>query len=304
MALKITRATDALDVGRLIVVVYGQPGIGKTTLAFSAARPLMLAFDRGTHRAALRGDSVQIEQWSDIADLDRASVAGYETLIVDTAGQALDALAADIMRRSPKLGRGGQLTLQGYGSLKAQFTAWMKHLRTLGVDIVLTAHADEQRMDDTVQERIEMVGSSRNEVYKSADVMARLGIVGGQRTLTMAPTDTSFGKDPAGIGSRAVPSSDAPNGATFLADLIGEIRGRMRERNAAQASAAAVEEEVAASAEPISDETIEAMTKTARELRDSKASAEVQKSFARTAEESGLRWDKDSGGFVRAETAA
>src|SRR5690606_38238567 len=52
MALKITKASDPLTVEQLIVCIYGPPGLGKTTLGFSARKPLLLDFDRGAHRAA------------------------------------------------------------------------------------------------------------------------------------------------------------------------------------------------------------------------------------------------------------
>ena len=43
-------------------LIYGQPGMGKTTLALSAPLPLLLDFDGGVHRvnAAHRVDTVQI----------------------------------------------------------------------------------------------------------------------------------------------------------------------------------------------------------------------------------------------------
>ena len=43
----------------LSALIYGQPGMGKTTLALSAPHPLLLDFDGGIHRvnAALRVDT-------------------------------------------------------------------------------------------------------------------------------------------------------------------------------------------------------------------------------------------------------
>jgi hypothetical protein len=61
MALKITRAADPITVDRLNVTIYAQPGIGKTSLAFTAEAPLLLDFDQGAHRAANRQDSVRVE---------------------------------------------------------------------------------------------------------------------------------------------------------------------------------------------------------------------------------------------------
>lgn len=123
MALKIVKSSDPLKVERLNVVVYAQPGVGKTSIAFTTSNPLLLDFDGGAYRAAHRKDSVQVSAWSDVTGITADDLAPYSTVIVDTAGRALDMLSADIIKRDPKKGRGGVLSLQGYGALKAEFGA-------------------------------------------------------------------------------------------------------------------------------------------------------------------------------------
>src|SRR5690606_9551046 len=87
MALKITRATDPIRVERLNVCLYGQPGAGKTSLAFTASRPLLLDFDQGAHRAAGRKDTVQVHHWGDVAGIAAGDLSEFDTIIVDTAGR-------------------------------------------------------------------------------------------------------------------------------------------------------------------------------------------------------------------------
>lgn len=50
MTLRITRSADPITVERLNVCIYAQPGIGKTSLGFTADAPLLLDFDQGAHR--------------------------------------------------------------------------------------------------------------------------------------------------------------------------------------------------------------------------------------------------------------
>jgi hypothetical protein len=63
MALKIVRSSDPIRVERLNLVIYGPPGVGKSSLAFTADTPLLLDFDQGAHRAANRKDIVRVAQW-------------------------------------------------------------------------------------------------------------------------------------------------------------------------------------------------------------------------------------------------
>lgn len=225
MALRIIRSTDPITVSRLNLCIYAAPGLGKTSISFTADKPLLLDFDRGAHRAANRKDTVQVDRWEDVASITAEDLADFNTVVVDTAGRALDVLTADIIRRNPKAGRGGALTLQGYGTLKAEFVAWLKHLNSLGKDVVLIAHMDEQRNGDEIIERLDVQGGSKGEIYKAADAMGRLSIRDGKRMLNFSPTDSQFGKNPGQLDPLEVPHPErAPE---FLAGVIQQIKDKL-----------------------------------------------------------------------------
>jgi len=242
MPLKITRASDPITVTRLNMVIYGPPGIAKTSLAFTAEAPLLLDFDNGSHRAANRKDVVRVSAWGDVAGMTAEDLAPFNTVVVDTAGRALDALTVDIIRANPKHGRGGALSLQGYGELKSRFGAFLKLLNSFGKDVVLVAHMDEQRNGDDVIERLDVQGGSKGEIYKSADAMGRLVISNGQRRLLFSPTDAAFGKNPGQLPPLDVPHFDKPEFATFLADVIQRTKDRLNAASEDQKVAAAEQE--------------------------------------------------------------
>lgn len=235
MSLKITKSSDPIKVERLNLCLYAPPGIGKTSLAFTSERPLLLDFDQGAHRAANRKDTVRVTSWSDVAEMSAQDLEPYATIVIDTAGRALDQLTADIIRRNPKAGRGGALTLQGYGTLKAEFVAWIKMVNGFGKDVVLIAHMDEQRNGDEIIERLDVQGGSKGEIYKAADAMGRILIRDGKRWLNFSPTDASFGKNPGQLEPLEVPHPDRD--PAFLSKVMQTIKDKLNAMTAEQAEA-------------------------------------------------------------------
>src|SRR4051812_16742096 len=62
--MKLIRATDPIAVKSICVLVYGQPGSRKTSLAQTADLPFTMAFDPGIYRAFGRRDCSQFDQYS------------------------------------------------------------------------------------------------------------------------------------------------------------------------------------------------------------------------------------------------
>lgn len=298
MALKIVKATDLLTVEQLVVCLYAPPGLGKSTIGFSAEKPLLLDFDHGAHRAAGRKDAVLVNAWPEVTEIGADDLAPYETVVVDTAGRALDLLSADIIRRDAKMGRGGALTLQGYGRLKAEFTGWLKHLRTMGKDIVLLAHSSEDKNGDELIERIDMQGASKGEVYKVADAMGRLAMVSGRQwpVLTFNPSDAAFGKNPGQMEPIQVP--DIVTHPTFLADVIQQIKDKLNELTDAQREA---QEWLSGWRERLeSAESAEDYNALVSEAQDAPEQhrTNAKRLLTQAAKKAGYVYDKDQGAFV------
>jgi hypothetical protein len=302
MPLRITKSTDVIEVKNLTACIYAPPGVGKSTLGFTADRPLLLDFDKGSYRAGNRRDTVQVESWNDVTNITAEDLAPYGTLVVDTAGRALDALTAYIIAENPKMGRGGALTLQGFGELKAKFIAWTKMIRGFGLDVVLLSHADEQRNGDELIERLDIQGGSKNEIYKAADVMGRLNIKGGKRTLNFSPTDTSFGKNPAQLPALEVPHF--AKDPSFLAGVLERIKGELNKLSEDQTKAASLLADWKAKIdEAKSAEDFTGLLPKTREA-DPLVRENVQRMFAAAAKAKGLKWDKEASAFAPEQKAA
>jgi hypothetical protein len=225
--MRIIRSTEAIAVAHPVFMIFGQPGIGKSSLGYSTTDPLLLDFDNGAHRAANRRDTLQIGTWADVTELtDHAdALAPYQTIVVDTVGRCEDLMSTDIIAGNPKLGRDGNLSLQGYGALKARFRLWVAQLRTFGKDVVLLAHDKEDGDADTRSVRPDITGGSYAEVMKISDCVGYCYMAGKNRVLDFNPTERWIGKNPAGWAPFTVPP--IAKATTFLADRITEARAAL-----------------------------------------------------------------------------
>lgn len=297
MALKILSAADPITVDRITVALYGDPGVGKTTLAFSADKPLLFDFDNGAHRASNRQDTVRVSAWAEVENVTLDDLAPYNTIIVDTAGRMLDRLAADIISKDAKMGKAGVLSQQGWGRLKTRFVAWLKMLNDSGKDVVLIAHGTEKMDGETVNARLDVQGGSKDEIYKSVDAMGRVYIRNGKRVLNFDPTESAFGKNPAGFGIIEIPS---PVPRDFLASIIADTKAALNAQTEAQREAA---ERLEQWREAI--ELLETADDFNGKLADIKGQPRpIQQLFASAAKAKGLDFDKTAGKYVQAQDEA
>ncbi len=237
MTLKIVKATEPMPVANLVVTIYGAPGLGKTSLASTADKPLLLDFDKGAYRASNRPDVVTVQKWADVEGLSAEDLEAYSTIVLDTAGRALDIMGIDIIEKNPKMGRpSGALSLQGFGELKGRFARWQTFIRSLGKDVILVCHMEEQKQGDDILERIDAQGASKNEIYKSSDAMCRIQVEpNGGRVLNFDPREGGFGKNPAQLPRLNFPHPD--KNPRFLADVLTQIKASINKQTEVQAEA-------------------------------------------------------------------
>lgn len=290
MPLRIIKANEPIVIERLNTCIYAAPGLGKTSLGFTADEPLNLDFDNGVYRACNRKDSVPCASWSAVEEMNADDLRPYKTIVIDTAGRALDKLSADIIDDNPKAGRkDGSLTLQGFGVLKSRFASWLKSVNNFGKDVVLICHMDEQRNGDDVLERLDAQGSSKGEIYKSADAMGRIFVRDKKRYLDFSPREGSFGKNPGQLAELEIPHPD--KNPRFLAETIAAIKAKLNAMTIDQLRAQVVIDEWTDSIDGLA--TVDEFN---RKLSDVKTAPEVARSyFLARAKKLGFVYSKKSG---------
>jgi phage nucleotide-binding protein len=196
------RKANQLNIqSKIKCLIYGQPGIGKTTFAISSPNPLLFDFDNGVHRvnyAHLENvDTVQIESYQNFLDvLDKENLSGYETLVIDTGGKALDYMADYIIKRNSKMGKAnGSLTLQGYGERKAEFSSLVKRISLMNKHIIFVAHRETKTEGDETRFIPQFGGSNYDSLVTELDLVGYMEAHGRERTITFDSTSRNDGKN-------------------------------------------------------------------------------------------------------------
>ena len=85
---KITKANEIKIPETVVGLIYGQPGVGKSSLALSMPKPLLIDTDNGIARvqAEHRCDTVQVESYQDVIDVLQEDLSDYESIVIDTFG--------------------------------------------------------------------------------------------------------------------------------------------------------------------------------------------------------------------------
>jgi phage nucleotide-binding protein len=197
------------------MMIYGQAGMGKTTVALSAPKPLLLDFDNGVKRvnmAHLDGiDIVQVTSWQDVQQVLQEDLSVYQTIVVDTIGKMMDFII------SYKCGT-RQPQIRDWGGINAEFSWLTRTLSSLNKNVVFVAHRDTRKEgDDTV-----FIPALREKSYNS--IVTELDLLGylemrnengvQKRTITFDPTSRNDGKNTCNLpGLMQVPTILDRNGS-------------------------------------------------------------------------------------------
>ena len=214
-------------------LLYGLPGVGKSSLALRTFLPLVLDFEIGLGRAAQAGGvpCVQIRDWGrDMGGFAAADLREYKTVVVDTVGAALTLMLDDISRKNPAWVHGGTPDQRAYGALLKQFERFMAILDAAKVDVVIVAHASEAMSNGVMTQRIKAIGQSGDLVLQKADVIGRLWIENGERRLSFDPQFASIGKNP-GLPELTIPHISGNEQGLILAEFIGDAKRILNSRS-------------------------------------------------------------------------
>lgn len=225
----IRNPNEILDtVKKIRILIAGYPGIGKTSLALSAPKPLHIDVDFGIDRVEprYRKAYIQPKSYDEILeDLKPENVKDFETLVFDTGGKLISLIGLWAMKKDPKNGkRDGSLSLQGYGAVGREFVRLMDYcFYELDKHIVIVFHATEEKDGDNTRLRIKVEGQTKNNVWEPMDLGGFVEMYGNDRTIGFSNCERYFAKGTRGIsGIRKIPTLTEKSANDFLTKLFEE----------------------------------------------------------------------------------
>lgn len=239
---------ESLPSRPLLIVLYGAPGVGKTTLSFTANNPILEDFDGGVERSdqALRPYVIKPQKYSGVKYLTEkvypAQIPeyGYETIIIDTGQAMMDGLMTDwVIEQDDRFGTSSGLSRNGWGALGTEFKKRIAFLKSLGLNIIIIAHEKFEGEDEKATP--DLKGQSKGFLFQQADMLGRVTVNRGHRQIDFRPSTKQEGKNTAGFTRPVlVPNSSSDDFPGFMQNLIERTQTKMSAQTKAQKAAEAV----------------------------------------------------------------
>ena len=222
------------------MIIYGSPGVGKTTLALSAPDPILLDFDRGISRVAAphRKDTSVCSSYKEVlADINSPEMKNYQTVVIDTGGSFVTFLKDWAMNeKGAKLKNGEFNGLKGFGFVKSEWNSFTEDVKTrLNKNIIYVFHSNESAdKDGNPIQRLVCEGSVRNTVWTPCDFGGYVQMIGDQRVICFTPEQEYFAKGCHGIqGKWTIPAIGPNDPNDFLTKLFEKAKANIAAENEA-----------------------------------------------------------------------
>ena len=210
----------------VIGCITGVPGIGKTTVALSAPKCLLLDTDRGVHRVQkeYRTDTVQVKKYQDVLDVLNEDLSDYETIVIDTLGELVNFMLKYFSELDKSLiTRGGTYNIKIWGLIKTEFQNLKMKLQDLNKNLIFVAHTTEDKDGEQKIYRMDVAGSTAKDIIKILDFLGFCEMIGKTRSISFSPSARFYAKNSIQLDDYIeIPTLKNGMANTFLTDEIIE----------------------------------------------------------------------------------
>lgn len=211
--MKIHNTSDSSVKPSVLMLVYGQGGVGKTTFASTSPKPIIADCENGSKYFGLRGikvDVATIDTWTDIQEFYKfVKESEHETIIVDPIGELMEKLKIHLVNSKEKkwVQYDGSLTMAGWGEMKERMRNFVKTIKTLNKHMILVAHVEEKEDEGKMIKRPKIMTKMSEELVALVDVVGYMemvkqvsenGEVGDKRIIRVQPSEKYESKDRTG----------------------------------------------------------------------------------------------------------
>lgn len=228
---------------KFAMILYGSPGVGKTTLALSAPDPVLIDFDRGIsrikaeHRRLAKAVITMNTYEEVLEDLKSPVIADCQTIVIDTGGSFVTFLQDWAMRSNPSVNKqkNGAISLKGFGAVKSEFIRFTGMVRdVMNKNLIYIFHTEEKTdKDGNTQQRLMCEGAAKNIVWTPCDFGGYIQMIGQERKVFFSPEQEFFAKGCHGInGSYTIPVLNPNVPDDLLTRLFDKAKANIAAENA------------------------------------------------------------------------
>lgn len=181
--MKIFNTLDPQFKPSVVMMIYGEGGVGKTTFGASSPKAIIADCENGAKYFGLRGikaDVAQIEKWGDMREfIEYIKTHDVETIVVDPIGELMDKLKRYMvaMNDTKLVQKDGSPTMAGWGWLKKTMRDFIKVLRDTGKNVILVAHLEESKDEDRIVKRPKIETKISDDIVNMVDVVGYMTVV-------------------------------------------------------------------------------------------------------------------------------
>ena len=146
-------------------IIFGDVGIGKTTMALSAIKPALFDIEKGLERVqqahfAIDTPIVQSSNWDELIQ-DVKTMPNYcQTIVIDSMAKSLELLMDDICLKNPSLlQRDGTPNQRAYGQRKKLFKEFMKSIKEKEKNLIFICHEEFEDNGDGTMKKTPALGT-------------------------------------------------------------------------------------------------------------------------------------------------